>query len=258
MAEALIKGLIAAGTDPKTIAVGEPSEARREHLVTTYAVKAFASGAEAVQGATTVVLAVKPHILPSVLDGISPAMAADALVISVAAGATIEGIARRLAPETRIVRAMPNTPAMVLQGATAIAGGPHATSDDLDVAARLFTAVGRCVRVPEGAMDAVTGLSGSGPAYVMLFLEALSDGGVRAGLPRDVATELAAQTLLGAATLHLETGLHPGVLKDRVTSPGGTTIAGVAALEAGGLRNAVIDAVTAATARSVALGTSDD
>lgn len=258
MAEALIRGLIAAGTDPKTISVAEPNDARREHLVETYAIEAFSAGAEAVEGASTVVLAVKPALLPQVVDGIRSSLSADALVISVAAGATIESIARRFADGTRIVRAMPNTPAMVLQGATAVAAGPHATEEDLDVAQRLFTSVGRCVRVPEAGMDAVTGLSGSGPAYVMLFLEALSDGGVRAGLPRDVATELAAQTLLGAAALHLETGLHPGVLKDRVTSPGGTTIAGVAALEAGGLRNAVIDAVTAATAQSIALGTTDD
>jgi len=254
MAEALIKGLIAAGTNPATIAVGEPGDARRGHLAEAYGVQVVPSGAEATAGASTVVLAVKPHVLPVALTTVGPALSPDALVISVAAGATIDSIASPLAGGTRIVRAMPNTPAMVLQGATAISGGPHATEADLDVAERLFGAVGRCVRVPESAMDAVTGLSGSGPAFVMLFLEALSDGGVRAGLPRAVATELAAQTLLGAAALQLETGLHPGVLKDRVTSPGGTTIAGVAALEAGGLRNTVIEAVTAATARSRALG----
>jgi len=179
-------------------------------------------------------------------------------VISVAAGATIARIATPLAAGVRIIRAMPNTPAMVLRGATALAGGPHATEDDMASAEAIFCAVGRCVRVPESAMDAVTGLSGSGPAYVMLFLEALADGGVRAGLPRDVALQLAAQTLLGSAALQLETGLHPGVLKDQVTSPGGTTIAGVAALEAGGLRAAVIDAVHAATARAAALGEPDE
>jgi pyrroline-5-carboxylate reductase len=149
---------------------------------------------------------------------------------------------------------MPNTAAIALAGASAIAAGPGALAEDLLIAKTLFDAVGRCVVVAEKLLDAVTGLSGSGPAYVMLFIEALADGGVKAGLPRDVALTLAAQTVYGAAKLQLESGEHPGVLKDRVTSPGGTTIAGLARLEAGGFRGVVIDAVDAATQRSIQLG----
>jgi pyrroline-5-carboxylate reductase len=178
------------------------------------------------------------------------------LVISIAAGIPIAAIGQALGPDRRIVRVMPNTPALLGEGASAYALGPRVDAGDDEAVAALLAAVGRAVRVPEPMIDAVTGLSGSGPAFVYLVIEALSDGGVRVGLPREVATMLAAQTVLGAARMVLETGLHPGVLKDQVTSPGGTTIAGLQALERGGLRGILIDAVEAATRRSTELSES--
>ncbi|MEM1034419.1 MAG: pyrroline-5-carboxylate reductase [Myxococcota bacterium] len=258
MAEALIVGLTREAGAGDAITVAEPLAARREHLHQTYGVVVEPPGPTAVEGATMVVLAVKPGVLEPVLTELSPSLAPSTLLVSVVAGVSIDRISRAAPDGAPIIRAMPNTPAMVQRGATAVAAGPHATEDDVVRAEALFRTVGRCVRVPESRMDAVTGLSGSGPAFAMLFLEAMADGAVRCGLPRPVAMELAAQTLLGAAALHLETGDHPGVLKDRVTSPGGTTIAGVAALEAGGFRAAVIDAVSAAAARSRALGRGEE
>ncbi|HSQ67005.1 MAG TPA: pyrroline-5-carboxylate reductase, partial [Polyangiaceae bacterium] len=175
------------------------------------------------------------------------------LVISVAAGVTLAALEAKL-PDVRIVRAMPNTAAIVLAGATAIAPGSHATEADVEVARLLFEAVGRVVVLEEASLDAVTGLSGSGPAYVMLMIEAMADGGVKVGLHRDTALLLAAQTVYGSAKLLLETGEHPGRIKDQVTSPGGTAIAGLHTLEAGGLRRTLIDAVEAATLRAGELG----
>jgi pyrroline-5-carboxylate reductase len=182
-----------------------------------------------------------------------PMVTADHLVVSVAAGVTIASIVERLGPAARVVRVMPNTPALIGQGASAYALGPGVGPEDDAVVGAFLTSVGVAVRVAESALDAVTGLSGSGPAFVYLMIEALSDGGVRAGLPRDVATLLAAQTVAGAAQMVRETGLHPGVLKDQVASPGGTTIIGLHALERGGVRGAIIDAVEAATKRSAEL-----
>ena len=181
-------------------------------------------------------------------------MRADQLVISVAAGVPIEALEGRLPTGARVVRAMPNTPATVQAGATAIAGGAHAREDDVRVARELFEAVGRVVVLDESLLDAVTGLSGSGPAYVMLIIEALADGGVKVGLHRDTALLLAAQTVFGSAQLLLETGEHPGRLKDMVTSPGGTAIAGLHTLESGALRKTLIDAVESATKRAAELG----
>jgi pyrroline-5-carboxylate reductase len=176
------------------------------------------------------------------------------LVVSVAAGIPLAAIASGLGPGPRLVRVMPNTPCLIGQGASAYCLGPGATAADGELVGRLLSAVGRAYVVPEKLLDAVTGLSGSGPAFVYVMIEALSDGGVRMGLPRDVATTLAAQTVRGAAEMVLASGEHPAVLKDRVASPGGTTIAGLQALESGAVRAALIAAVEAATRRSVELG----
>ena len=204
--------------------------------------------------ADVIVIAVKPQIVDRILGALSASLNESDLVISIAAGVPIEALEARLPDGARVVRAMPNTAAIALAGATAIAPGAHATEDDLEVARALFEAVGRCVVVDESLLDAVTGLSGSGPAYVMLMIEALADGGVKVGLGRDTALLLAAQTVYGAAKLQLETGEHPGRLKDMVTSPGGTAIAGLHTLEAGGLRTTLIDAVEAASRRAAELG----
>jgi pyrroline-5-carboxylate reductase len=207
-----------------------------------------------VERSEIVVLAVKPQIMRKVLDEVAERMRADALVISIAAGIPIAAIEARLRPGTRVVRTMPNTPALVDAAATAIAAGGHATPADLAVAQQIFTAVGVTVTLDEVQLDAVTGLSGSGPAYIFLILEALSDAGVKVGLSRRTSTLLAAQTVLGSAKLLLETQEHPGRLKDMVTSPGGTAITGLHTLEHGGVRTTLMDAVEAATKRSHELG----
>jgi pyrroline-5-carboxylate reductase len=204
--------------------------------------------------AQIVVLSVKPQILSRVLDEVAKSISADALVISIAAGVPVAAIQERLARGARVVRAMPNTPALVDAGATAIARGEHARDSDLDDAKRIFDAVGLTVTLEESQLDAVTGLSGSGPAYVFLILEALSDAGVKVGLSRRTAQLLAAQTVLGSAKLLLETNEHPGRLKDMVTSPGGTAITGLHTLEEGGIRTTLMNAVEAATRRSKELG----
>jgi pyrroline-5-carboxylate reductase len=201
-----------------------------------------------------VVLAVKPQVIDRVLTEVGGDVRADQLVVSVAAGVPLEALEARLPKGSRVVRAMPNTPATVQAGATAVSGGTHASADDLRVARELFEAVGRVVVLDEALLDAVTGLSGSGPAYVMLIIEALADGGVKVGLHRDTALLLAAQTVFGSAKLLLETGEHPGRLKDMVTSPGGTAIAGLHTLESGALRKTLIDAVEVASKRAAELG----
>ncbi len=255
MAEALVKGLLAAGTAaPDEIVCAEPRAERREELQTRHGVAVTASNLAAVKQADILLLSVKPQVMDALLDEIAPAMDARKLVVSIAAGVPISAIARKLGPTARIVRTMPNTPALVGAGATALARGPHATDADLGQAVALFEAVGTTVVVEEHLLDAVTGLSGSGPAFIFLAIEALADGGVKMGLPRHVAMALAAQTVVGAGQLVLETGDHPGKLKDQVTSPGGTTIAGVHALEAAGFRAALMAAVEAAAKRSRELG----
>jgi pyrroline-5-carboxylate reductase len=202
--------------------------------------------------ADIVLLAVKPQVMPEVLAEIQSQINKSRLVISIAAGIPL-GLLADMLPNARLMRVMPNTPTLVQAGMAAVAPGPRVDAGDLELTCRLFDAVGRSVVVEEKLMDAVTGLSGSGPAYVFLFLEALADGGVKMGLPRPTALLLAAQTILGAASLFLETREHPGSLKDMVTSPGGTTIAGLHALEQGGFRGLAMNAVEAATKRSSAL-----
>jgi pyrroline-5-carboxylate reductase len=255
MATAMIQGLLARGTVAKEeVLVSEPVAALRDGLAARFGVRTTTNNLEGVREADVIILAVKPQVLVGVLGEIAPAVTSEKLVISIAAGIPLDTLAGALPVGTRLVRTMPNTPALVGAGATGVSAGVTATPTDLELARTLFDSVGLSVVVPESLLDAVTGLSGSGPAYVFLFIEALADGGVRSGLPRDAALKLAAQTVLGSARMVLETGKHPGELKDMVTSPGGTTIAGVHALESKGFRAAAIDAVKAATDRSAELG----
>lgn len=254
MASALVRGMIRAGVaSPNQIRAADPLEACREDLARATGVETVASNRAVVEQSDVVVLAVKPQSMSEALGELKPVVGSNHLIISIAAGVAIETMRRALGDDRRIVRVMPNTPALLGEGASAFAMGPNTTQEDEAVVRALLDSVGRSVRVPESQLDAVTGLSGSGPAFVYLMIEALSDGGVRAGLPRDVATTLAAQTVLGGARMVLETGMHPGALKDQVASPGGTTIAGLHALERAGVRGALIDAVEAAARRSAEL-----
>jgi len=255
MAEALIKGMLSAKTTTAdNITVTDVSPERLAHLTKTYGVLSRKVNADAVKDAGIVILSVKPQVIDKVLAEIAPNVDEKKLIISIAAGVTLSTIESLLAHKTHVVRVMPNTPALVLAGAAALAGGGHATSDDLALAQRIFSSVGRAVIVEERLMDAVTGLSGSGPAYVFMMIEALADAGVKVGLPRALSLELSAQTVFGAAKMVLETGEHPGKLKDMVASPGGTTIEGLHALEKGKLRATLMNAVEAATERSKELG----
>jgi pyrroline-5-carboxylate reductase len=255
MAGALIKGLLHAGALPASQIVASDMKADRlKHLEATHGIRTTTDNHVLVREVDVLVLAVKPQVVDKVLTAIGREVKEGTVLISVAAGVPIAAIEARLPERARVVRSMPNTPAICLAGASAIAAGTHATEDDMRIAHALFEAVGRVVTLDEAQLDAVTGLSGSGPAYVMLMIEALADGGVKVGLHRDTALLLAAQTVYGSAKLLLETGEHPGRLKDMVTSPGGTAIAGLHTLESGGLRRTLIDAVESATHRSEALG----
>ena len=252
----MVRGMIRAGAaDPGSIHLSDPVESARTSLASETGAAASPDNRAVAGSSDVIVLAVKPQSMAGVLDDLRASVTADHLVISIAAGISIATIAAGLGPDPRrIVRVMPNTPALLGEGASGYCLGPHARTGDEAVVRSCLDSVGRSYRVAEPLLDAVTGLSGSGPAFVYVIIEALSDGGVRMGLPRDVATALAAQTVLGAAKMVLETGLHPGVLKDQVTSPGGTTIAGLHALERAGIRAGLIDAVEAATNRSAELG----
>jgi pyrroline-5-carboxylate reductase len=254
MGEALLRGLLDAGCDPESLSVAEVDADRRRELEAGFAgVRAVPSPAWAVPDADVVVVAVKPDAVVDALESAAPALAEGAMVLSIAAGVTIATIEAAV-PDRPVVRAMPNTPALVRAGAAAIAAGSHATDAHMDLAERVLGAVGVVVRVPEHHLDAVTGLSGSGPAYVFLLAEALIEAGVLVGLPRDQSRVLVIQTLLGSAQL-LDAGDEtPEALRAAVTSPGGTTAAGLAVLEGHGFRAAVLEAVRAATERSRALG----
>jgi pyrroline-5-carboxylate reductase len=255
MAEALVKGLLAAKAVQSQQVV---TTARRQHrldlLHTRYGVRTSLSNSEAVRDADVVVLAVKPQIIEQVLDDIAPSLVPNALVISVAAGFALSQIQKSLGEDAHLCRAMPNTPALVGEGATAFCVGDKVSPEQIVQCETIFSAVGLAIQLDESLLDAVTGLSGSGPAYVFMIIEALSDAGVKVGLPRHEALQLAAQTVLGSARLLIQTAEHPGVLKDRVTSPGGTAIAGLHTLEQGGLRTTLINAVEAATTRAQELG----
>lgn len=255
MAEALIRGLLHShSVQPEQVRASDVKPERLAELHTRYGIETTSENEALAEWADVLVIAVKPQIVDRVLGPLAEGLTPTDLVISVAAGVPIEALEARLPDGARVIRTMPNTPAIVLAGATAIAAGTHATPEDVEVARAMFHAVGRVVVLDESLLDAVTGLSGSGPAYIMLMIEALADGGVKVGLGRDAALMLAAQTVYGAAKLQLETGEHPGRLKDMVTSPGGTAIAGLHTLEAGGLRRTLIDAVEAASNRSAELG----
>ncbi len=253
MAEALIRGILHAKAPAGRIVVAEPLPARRELLAERYAVTVTGDNREAVTDADIIVLAVKPQMAGEVLAGLAGAFSAEKLLISILAGTPTSALEQPLGQAPRVVRAMPNTPALVGAGATALCGGQHARQEDLATAVHLFESVGTVQIVSEAQMDAVTGLSGSGPAYVFTLIEALADGGVKEGLLRETALALATQTVLGAARL-VQEGEHPAVLRDRVCSPGGTTIAGVKALEDHGFRAALMEAVAKAAERSRELG----
>ena len=255
MGEVIAGGILKAGlAQPAGVTVTDIVPDRLAYLKGKYAVCVTEDNRKAAREADIVILAVKPQGMGDVLKELSPVIDRKKLVISIAAGIPIRFIAEHLKKGVPIVRVMPNTPALVGEGAAALAAGESASGADLAAAREIFDALGVTVVVKEDLMDTVTGLSGSGPAYGFIVIDALSDGGVLMGLPRDVAVKLAAQTLLGAARLVLDSGKHPGELRDMVTSPGGTTIAGIQALEAGGLRSALISAVEAATLRSKELG----
>jgi len=254
MATALANGFLRAGLiSADRLLACDALPAAAERFAKATGAGTAATNAQAMQQADVVILAVKPQHLPGVLDELRGKLTPQQLVISIAAGVRLDTIAERLGPGPRLVRVMPNTPCLVGQGASAYALGRSATPADNALVRQLLEAVGVAVAVSESSLDAVTGLSGSGPAFVYVMIEALADGGVRMGLPRDVALALAAQTVKGAADMVLSTGQHPALLKDQVTSPGGTTIAGLQALETGGLRAALMSAVEAATRRATEL-----
>jgi pyrroline-5-carboxylate reductase len=256
MATALAKGFASAGlVAPSQIRASDPVPGALTSFAKDTGSKTTDSNIEVVKFARVVIVAVKPAHVGELLEEIRPSLTTEHLVISIAAGVPIARLENGLDEGARVIRVMPNTPALVGASATAYATGKAATAADAALAQRLFSAIGLAFQVKEPLLDAVTGLSGSGPAYVCLIIEALSDGGVASGLPRDIATKLAAQTVYGSAKMVLETGQHPGVLKDMVTSPGGTTIEGLHELEKGKLRGTLISAVRAATEKSRKLGT---
>jgi pyrroline-5-carboxylate reductase len=255
MASALASGLVRAGiAGPDAILASDVSSEARAAFAEAVAARTTAFNPDVAEFANVLLVAVKPDQVSALLREISPKVAERHLIISIAAGVTLARMEADLPPGTRVVRVMPNTPALVGASASGFSLGKAATPEDAQTVTRLLSAVGVAYQVKESLLDAVTGLSGSGPAYVYLMIEALSDGGVAAGLPREIATKLAAQTLLGGAKMVLETGMHPGALKDMVTSPGGTTIEGVHELEKAGLRAGLMNAVRAATERAKKLG----
>lgn len=255
MGSALIGGIVSQHlVDADRIIVSDALKRRLDELRKMYGVETSQDNKNVMKSSDIVILAVKPQNMPEVLEGVADLYHHRKLVISIAAGIPTRLIEGHLGEKARVVRAMPNTPALIGEGAAAIARGAHATDTDIEAACQIFEAVGIAVTVKEGLMDAVTGLSGSGPAYAFLIIEALADAGVNLGLGRDVALKLSAQTIMGAAKLCLTEKRHPAELKDMVTSPGGTTIAGLKVLEAGKLRATLMAAVEAAALRSKELG----
>ncbi len=255
MANALAKGFLNGGLlTPDQLSASDVYEGARTHFTQDTGARVTTANLEVVAASDVLLLAVKPDQVAGVLAEIRPGFQPRHLLISIAAGITLARLEAALPEGARVIRVMPNTPALVGASASGFTPGKAATPADAQLAQRLFGAVGLAFQLKESLLDAVTGLSGSGPAYAFLMIEALSDGGVAAGLPRDAATRLAAQTLLGAARMVIETGQHPGALKDMVTSPGGTTIEGLHELEKGGVRAALMNAVRAAADKSRKLG----
>ena len=255
MATALGQGVVKSGlTKSEQIIAADPSAEARERFAFTVGGKTTENNTQVVDDADVIILAVKPQQMARVLEEVRGKLGPDRLVVSIAAGIRLDMLSAYLEDEVRLVRVMPNTPCLVGQGASAFCLGGSATQADAELVRGVLESVGVAFQVEETLLDAVTGLSGSGPAFVYMMIEALSDGGVRMGLPRNMATTLAAATLRGAAEMVLATGEHPAALKDKVTSPGGTTIAGIEALERGGLRAALMGAVQSATGRSIELG----
>ncbi|OPX84679.1 MAG: Pyrroline-5-carboxylate reductase [Pelotomaculum sp. PtaB.Bin104] len=251
MGEALVAGLLREGlVKPAALYVSDINPDRLEYLRNKLGVNVTAANIDVVKAADIVILAVKPQVLFPLLEEISPTARVEQTFISIVAGATIEQIQSCFKDRVSVVRVMPNTPCLVGAGACAVSAGKYAGDENMEKALAILAAVGKVLPVPEAMLDVVTGLSGSGPAYMYLLLEGFVDGAVRLGLPRDTARILIAQTMAGAAKMVLETGEHPGKLKDMVTTPGGTTIAGLFALEEGGARALMMKAVAAATARS--------
>ncbi|MFK7844822.1 MAG: pyrroline-5-carboxylate reductase [Rhodothermales bacterium] len=252
MGRAIIGGLLKGNdADAGQISASRRSERALKALEEQFpGIKTSSDNVETVKDATIVILAVKPQMVIKVIKEIKAAITEETLIISVLAGITTQTLQERFELNLPVVRTMPNTPALVDEGATAICAGDFASEEDLNSARAVFEAVGSVEAVPEYLMDAITGLSGSGPAYIYMIIEALTDAGVKQGIPRTIAASLSAQTVLGAAKLVIETGKHPAILKDEVTTPGGTTISAIAELESHGLRNMLIHAVATATARS--------
>ncbi|XP_059174369.1 pyrroline-5-carboxylate reductase 1, mitochondrial-like [Physella acuta] len=258
MAQAMAKGFISSGlVRAKNILVSDNSQ-QMLSMVGEIGVNTTMSNKEVVENSELIVIAVKPNIVAPILKEVAGVVSPDKhLFVSIAAGVTIRSIEQNLPAGTRVVRVMPNTPALVQAGAAVMASGSSALPDDVILVQELLRTIGICEESPEYLLDAVTGVSGSGPAYAFAAIESLSDGGVKMGLPRELATKLAAQTLLGAAKMVLETGKHPGQLKDEVCSPAGTTIAAMHVLEKKGFRGILMDAVEAATLRAKELGASN-
>jgi pyrroline-5-carboxylate reductase len=251
LGETLIRGLLEAGViEPEQIVVTTRHSERAEQVAASLGARAAASNAEAAASADLIILSVKPQSMPEVLEEIGPALRPGQLVISVAASVSTAFIEKHLPPSIPVVRAMPNTPCLLKQGMTGLAGGGHAQPEQVQLAKKIFDAVGRTVIVDEKHLDAVTGLSASGPAFLCIVVESMAEAGVKVGLPRSVATELAAQTMAGTGAMVLHTGEHPAKLKDFVTTPAGCTIDGILELEDGGLRVTLIKAVVKATARA--------
>jgi pyrroline-5-carboxylate reductase len=259
MAEAFVRGLLGARLlDPAQVWVSDVRPDRAPELARQLGVQAAPNNLEAVQAAEVVLVSVKPQDVPGLLGEVGADVRADQLVLSIAAGVTLRTLERLLPHHPPVIRVMPNTPALVQAGMAVLAPGSRAAAEHEAIALRLFGALGRAIVLPERYLDAVTALSASGPAFLAIVAEALSDAGVRVGLPRDVSHLLAAQTMLGTGRMLAETGMHPALLKEAVTSPGGTSIAGVHAMERGGIRALLMDAIVAATERSAELGRQAD
>ena len=237
----------------ENVVVSDISQDRLDYMQGKFGVQATLSNVSLLNELRIIVLSVKPQVMDTVLEEIKPHIGPEHLIVSVAAGYPVSRIEELIGSDKRVVRVMPNTPSKIGAGASGYCLGSNATDEDSQTVNLMMSSVGETFEVTESQLDAVTGVSGSGPAYVFLMIEAMADGGVRMGLPRDVSLKLAAQTVLGSAKMVLETGQHPGVLKDAVTSPGGTTISAIEKLEETGFRYSAMSAVVAAAEKSIAL-----